>query len=74
MSTRPSAPVAFPLPSLPAGVTGAVVVGCSGGLDSSVLLHRLANEPALRARGLFDFPSESHHFSIPLFWFTKDLT
>ena len=52
MSTRPSAPVAFPLPSLPAGVTGAVVVGCSGGLDSSVLLHRLAAEPSIRAHGL----------------------
>lgn len=30
----------------------AVVVGFSGGLDSSVLLHLLAAQPALRARGL----------------------
>src|SRR5690606_39379932 len=32
--------------------TGALVVGFSGGLDSSALLHALAAEPAIRARGL----------------------
>ncbi|WP_147674782.1 tRNA lysidine(34) synthetase TilS, partial [Vulcaniibacterium tengchongense] len=37
-------------PELPA--TGALVVGFSGGLDSTVLLHWLAADPALRARGL----------------------
>ena len=36
--------------------------------------RRQARARAQRAHGLFDFPSESHHFSIPLFWFTKDLT
>ncbi|MFD0737739.1 tRNA lysidine(34) synthetase TilS [Lysobacter koreensis] len=30
----------------------AIVVGFSGGLDSSVLLHALATDPALRARGV----------------------
>jgi tRNA(Ile)-lysidine synthase len=38
---------------LPADAAQApVVVGFSGGLDSSVLLHRLAHDSALRARGL----------------------
>jgi tRNA(Ile)-lysidine synthase len=32
--------------------SGPVLVGYSGGLDSSVLLHLLAAEPAVRARGL----------------------
>src|SRR5690606_34796517 len=32
--------------------TGALVVGFSGGLDSSALLHALAGEPVARARGL----------------------
>ncbi len=40
------------LPEIPGAATGALVVGYSGGLDSTVLLHRLATEPALRARGL----------------------
>ncbi|MEO8803459.1 MAG: tRNA lysidine(34) synthetase TilS, partial [Rudaea sp.] len=31
---------------------GSIVVGFSGGMDSSVLLHALAREPAVRARGL----------------------
>lgn len=31
---------------------GAIVVGFSGGLDSSVLLHALAGDPAVRVRGL----------------------
>ena len=31
---------------------GAVVVGFSGGLDSTVLLHALANVPEIRSRGL----------------------
>lgn len=39
----------FPLPAEPAG---AIVVGFSGGLDSTILLHRLAAEPAVRMRGL----------------------
>ena len=42
----------IPLPMLAAEAAGAIVVGCSGGLDSSVLLHRLAAEPAIGARGL----------------------
>ena len=46
----PAVPV-LPL-DLPAEASGAVVVAFSGGLDSTVLLHRLAAEPALRARGL----------------------
>lgn len=37
---------------LPAEAAGAIVVGFSGGLDSGVLLHRLAGEPSIRARGL----------------------
>jgi tRNA(Ile)-lysidine synthase len=37
------------LPELP---DGAIAVACSGGLDSSVLLHALAHVPAARARGL----------------------
>lgn len=37
------------LRELPAG---ALVVGCSGGMDSSTLLHALAHLPAARARGL----------------------
>lgn len=40
----------LPFDALPA--TGALVVGFSGGLDSSALLHALAAEPAIRARGL----------------------
>ncbi|KAF1690418.1 tRNA lysidine(34) synthetase TilS [Pseudoxanthomonas taiwanensis] len=48
--TAPPAP-ALPL-DLPAQATGAFVAACSGGLDSVVLLHRLAAEPAVRARGL----------------------
>ena len=52
MPTRPPATDPFPLPTLAAGASGALVVAFSGGLDSGVLLHRLANEPALRARGL----------------------
>lgn len=45
----PSPPGA--LPALP-GAAGAVVAACSGGLDSTVLLHRLAADAAIRARGL----------------------
>ena len=40
------------LPERPGDATGPVLVGFSGGLDSSVLLHALAARPALRARGL----------------------
>jgi len=40
------------LADVPVEATGAVVVGYSGGLDSTTLLHRLAAEPAIRARGL----------------------
>ncbi|WP_101925790.1 MULTISPECIES: tRNA lysidine(34) synthetase TilS [Luteimonas] len=40
----------LPLPVAPEG--GAVLVGFSGGLDSTALLHRLARDPDLRARGL----------------------
>lgn len=43
----------FALPLLPAEATTApLLVGFSGGLDSTVLLHRLANEHDLRERGL----------------------
>lgn len=45
-------PIDLPLPDLPPDVRGRIVVGYSGGLDSSVLLHALAQTPALRARGL----------------------
>jgi tRNA(Ile)-lysidine synthase len=51
MAAAPTPPP-LPLPHPPAEADGAIVVAFSGGLDSSVLLHRLAAEPALRARGL----------------------
>ena len=50
MNTADARPLA--LPALPVETAGALVVGYSGGLDSTVLLHRLAAEPAIRARGL----------------------
>lgn len=37
---------------IPSGITAPVVVGFSGGLDSTVLLHRLAGDRDVRARGL----------------------
>jgi tRNA(Ile)-lysidine synthase len=37
---------------LPTPPDAAILVGFSGGLDSTVLLHALANDPAVRARGL----------------------
>lgn len=40
------------LPPLPDASAGPLLVAYSGGLDSSVLLHALASEPAWRARGL----------------------
>lgn len=41
------------LPLIPtATADGAVLAAYSGGLDSTVLLHRLASDPAIRARGL----------------------
>jgi tRNA(Ile)-lysidine synthase len=40
----------LPIDALPA--TGALVVGFSGGLDSSALLHALSLEPTIRSRGL----------------------
>ncbi|MCD9127162.1 tRNA lysidine(34) synthetase TilS [Luteimonas fraxinea] len=45
-------PIDMPLPDLPPDARGRLVVGYSGGLDSSVLLHVFAHTPALRARGL----------------------
>lgn len=42
--------MALTLPPLP--VEGPVLVAYSGGLDSTVLLHALAADPAMRARGL----------------------
>ncbi|GAB2652562.1 tRNA lysidine(34) synthetase TilS [Arenimonas aestuarii] len=42
--------MAFALPPVPRD--GPLLLACSGGMDSTVLLHRLAREPALRARGL----------------------
>ena len=49
---NPAGASVIDLPGLPAEANGAVVVGWSGGLDSTVLLHLLAGEPAIRARGL----------------------
>ncbi len=43
---------ADPLPLIPAPVRGTVRVALSGGLDSTVLLHRLAQDGAIRAQGL----------------------
>jgi len=43
-----NAVLAFPQPPL----ERPLLVGCSGGLDSTVLLHRLAGDPALRRQGL----------------------
>jgi tRNA(Ile)-lysidine synthase len=40
----------FPLPA--SAHDGPLLVGYSGGLDSTVLLHRLAHDPDLRRRGL----------------------
>lgn len=48
MPTAPSLPIALPTSVSPAGV----LVGLSGGLDSTVLLHALAAMPTVRARGL----------------------
>ncbi|MCD9028106.1 tRNA lysidine(34) synthetase TilS [Luteimonas sp. BDR2-5] len=45
-----SPPTDLVLPPPPA--TGPLLVGFSGGLDSTVLLHRLARDSALRAHGL----------------------
>jgi len=46
-------PIPFPLPALSADMHASrLLVGLSGGLDSTVLLHRLAADEALRARGL----------------------
>ncbi len=44
----------LPLPPVPGPLPAAtpLVVGLSGGLDSTVLLHRLAGDAGLRARGL----------------------
>ncbi len=44
-------PATITLPECPAA-TGAVVVALSGGLDSTVLLHLLAGDATIRARGL----------------------
>lgn len=52
MAARTPVPPSIPLAEAPASASGVLVVGFSGGLDSTVLLHRLAAEPALRARGL----------------------
>jgi tRNA(Ile)-lysidine synthase len=46
---RVSPTTAFALPPLP---DAPILVGFSGGLDSTVLLHALAADPAARARGL----------------------
>ena len=45
-------PISFDLPAIPASHSSPLLVGLSGGLDSTVLLHRLAGDAALRARGL----------------------
>lgn len=52
MPARPPSFASIPLPALAAEAAGAIVAGCSGGLDSTVLLQRLAAEPWIRARGL----------------------
>src|SRR5690606_14955167 len=55
-STAPPAAMDHALPDAafvpPAEAPGTVVVGLSGGLDSTVLLHRLARQPGFRDRGL----------------------
>lgn len=45
-------PISFDLPAIPAPYASPLLVGLSGGLDSTVLLHRLAGDAILRARGL----------------------
>ena len=45
-------PIDLPLPDLLPNAHGCLVVGYSGGLDSTVLLHAFAQTPALHARGL----------------------
>jgi tRNA(Ile)-lysidine synthase len=47
---RDAAPTLSLVPT--ATADGAVLAAYSGGLDSTVLLHRLATDPAIRARGL----------------------
>ncbi len=47
----PASTVDLPL-WIPPGTAAPVVVGFSGGLDSTVLLHHLAGDPDARARGL----------------------
>ena len=50
---RPPYTMSLPLPSLPQpAVPGPLLVALSGGLDSTVLLHLLAADSGLRARGL----------------------
>ncbi|MET0327478.1 MAG: tRNA lysidine(34) synthetase TilS [Luteimonas sp.] len=44
--------IELPLRDVPADARGRLVVGFSGGLDSTVLLHLLRHTPELRARGL----------------------
>ncbi len=44
--------VHLPVLAIPGDTRGPLLVGFSGGLDSSVLLHWLSLQPALRARGL----------------------
>ena len=46
--THPHAPLRRSVPTQ----GGAVVVGFSGGMDSTVLLHLLANDTAIRREGL----------------------
>ncbi|MEQ1513646.1 MAG: tRNA lysidine(34) synthetase TilS [Lysobacteraceae bacterium] len=45
-------PPAPPIQLIAPDTSSAVLVACSGGMDSTVLLHLLANDEAIRARGL----------------------
>lgn len=49
-ASTPNAPLTIPREALPPECS--LLVGFSGGLDSTVLLHLLASDPALRAAGL----------------------
>ena len=57
--------MAFALPPVPRD--GPLLLACSGGLDSTVLLHRLAGEPAADAPAFSDVPAD-HPFATAIGW------